>query len=130
MSLPSLNSALPLTILRVAVAVLMFIHGASRVLTGGVVPFGNWLDGLGFPAGVVLAGTVTALELVATPLLATGKFVVPIAAWFVVQLSLGIALVHAREGWFVVGHGRNGVEYSVLLITCLVVLILAERRKA
>lgn len=118
----------PLTILRIAVAALMFIHGAARVASGGVAPFGAWLGDMGFPAGPALAWTVTVLELVTTPLLAAGRFVVPISAWFAVQLALGIALVHAREGWFVVGLGRNGVEYSVLLITCFLVLILAERR--
>ena len=30
-----------------------------------------------------------------------------------------IVLVHAPAGWFVVGLGRNGAEYSVLLIACL-----------
>jgi putative oxidoreductase len=29
---------------------------------------------------------------------------------------MGIIMVHAREGWFVVGAGRNGVEFNVLLI--------------
>lgn len=119
---------LPLTILRVAVATLLFIHGASRVLTGGVAPFGEWLDGQGFPAGLVLAWTITLLELLATPVLAAGRFVVPVAAWFVIQLGVGIAMIHGREGWFVVGGGRNGAEYSVLLITCLLVLILAARQ--
>jgi putative oxidoreductase len=106
----------------------MFIHGAYRATTGGVAPFGGWLSELGFPGGVAFAWTVTLLELLATPLLAAGKFVAPIAAWFAFQLVLGMALVHAREGWFVVGGGRNGVEYSVLLVTCLVVLILDQRR--
>lgn len=127
-SAPDHRTLQPLTILRVAVAILMFIHGASRATTGGVAPFGGWLSELGFPGGIALAWTVTLLELLTTPLLAAGRFVVPIAAWFAFQLTLGIILVHAREGWFVVGRGRNGVEYSVLLITCLVVLILAQRR--
>jgi hypothetical protein len=26
--------------------------------------------------------------------------------------------VHFQEGWFVVGGGRNGMEYSVLLMLC------------
>ena len=116
-----------LTVLRIAVAALLFVHGAVRALLGGVAPFGGWLDDIGFPAGIVFAWAVTLLELVGTPLLAAGKFVVPIAGYFIFQLTLGIAMVHAKEGWFVVGLGRNGVEYSVLLITCLVVLILGER---
>jgi putative oxidoreductase len=32
---------------------------------------------------------------------------------------MGILLVHRHDGWFVVGGGRNGVEYSVLLIAVL-----------
>ena len=32
---------------------------------------------------------------------------------------MGIVLVHAPSGWFVVGGGRNGMEYSVLLIAVL-----------
>lgn len=33
---------------------------------------------------------------------------------------VGIWLVHLPTGWFVLGLGRNGAEYSVLLITCRV----------
>ena len=47
-----------------------------------------------------------------------------------VILITGIVMVHGREGWFVVGGGRNGVEYSVLLIICLVTLFLAARPPA
>ena len=35
---------------------------------------------------------------------------------------MGIVLVHAKSGWFVVGGGSNGAEYSVLLIPCLMVI--------
>ncbi|HKJ16853.1 MAG TPA: hypothetical protein VJ984_05875 [Xanthomonadales bacterium] len=38
---------------------------------------------------------------------------------YAVIYAVGIVLVHAPEGWFVVGLGRNGMEYSVLLIVCL-----------
>ena len=31
-------------------------------------------------------------------------------------------MVHMPAGWFVVGLGRNGMEYSVLLIACLAML--------
>jgi len=37
---------------------------------------------------------------------------------------MGIALVHFPEGGFVVGRGRNGMEYSVLLIAVLTVIAL------
>ena len=31
-------------------------------------------------------------------------------------------MVHWPVGWFVVGGGRNGMEYGVLLIVCLAIL--------
>ena len=48
---------------------------------------------------------------------------------FIVQLAAGIWLVHAPNGWFVVGGGRNGVEYSVCLIAGFVALVLSERAR-
>jgi putative oxidoreductase len=42
--------------------------------------------------------------------------------YFAVQLAMGILLVHRPEGWFVVGRGRNGMEYSVLLIAVFLAL--------
>ncbi|WP_295793028.1 hypothetical protein [Mucilaginibacter sp.] len=36
-----------------------------------------------------------------------------------VVLVVGIFLDHMHDGWFVVGGGRNGMEYSVVLIACL-----------
>jgi putative oxidoreductase len=36
---------------------------------------------------------------------------------------MGIAIVHFKEGWFVVGAGRNGVEFNFLLIVVLLYLM-------
>jgi putative oxidoreductase len=36
---------------------------------------------------------------------------------------MGIILVHFKEGWFVVGGGRNGVEYNFLLIVVLMTIM-------
>ncbi|MDQ2769867.1 MAG: hypothetical protein M3Y54_05135 [Bacteroidota bacterium] len=38
------------------------------------------------------------------------------------QLLPGLATVHWTEGWFVVGGGRNGTQFSVLLFVCLLSL--------
>ena len=35
-------------------------------------------------------------------------------------------MVHAPNGWFVVGAGRNGAEYSVLIIASLVAVALTD----
>jgi putative oxidoreductase len=94
----------------------MIIHGVARINAGGVAPFGEFLQATGFPLGFYLAWAITIFEIIGGIILAIGYFVPIIALIFAAQLIMGIVLVHAREGWFVVGLGRNGMEYSALLI--------------
>ena len=108
-----------IAIVRAAAASTMIIHGTYRVFDGGVVPFGEFLSANHVPAGVAVAWLLTVVEIVGGVLLAAGRFVRPLCYWFVLELLAGIVLVHFREGWFVVGGGRNGFEYSALLIVCL-----------
>lgn len=105
-----------MTGLRWVLSLLIFIHGAYRISTGGVAGFGGWLTSLGLPLGIVVAWGISLMELLGTPVLAWGRFQRPLASWYAFQLIVGIVLVHAPDGWFVVGGGRNGVEYSVLLV--------------
>ena len=108
-----------LIVLRVAVATLLAAHGWARLLSGGVAPFGEWLSSRGLPAGAMIAHGITWFEIVATLLLAAGRGVPLLSVAFAGIYATGIVMVHAPEGWFVVGLGRNGVEYSVLLLVCL-----------
>jgi len=71
-----------------------------------------------------------ALEILATPLLAYGLFVLPLCLLHAAIYVVGIAMVHWPAGWFVVGAGRNGMEYSVLLVACLVLVGFRHRAKA
>lgn len=114
-----MSAAQALVVLRVAVAALLAVHGWARLLNDAVAPFGGFLDAAGIPAGLAVAWGVTALEIAGTPLLAAGQLAQPLAVAYAVVYTAGIALVHAPAGWFVVGLGRNGMEYSVLLIVCL-----------
>ena len=116
------RAATALLVLRLLLAGLIAAHGWARWYFGGVVPFGTWLDGLGFPFGLGIAIGVTAIEILGTPLFALGRGVFPLSLLYSAIYVMGIALVHAKAGWFVVGLGRNGMEYSVLLITCLLVV--------
>jgi len=113
--------------LRVLLAGLIAAHGWARWIFGGVVPFGTWLDGLGFPFGLGIAIGVTAIEIVGTPLFALGRAVFLLSLLYSAIYGMGIVLVHAPAGWFVVGLGRNGMEYSVLLIACLLAVGFAAR---
>ncbi len=113
--------------IRIVLAVLLFIHGVSRLRSGTVDGFGEFLSGNGIPFGAGVAWFVTVFELVAAPLLALGRWVTPIALVFSTIYACGVWLVHWSQGWFVVGAGRGGMEYSVLIIACLLGLAWAHR---
>jgi putative oxidoreductase len=114
------------TVLRVAVASVFVVHGLTRCANGTVGGFGEYLSASGFPAGVVLAWTLTLVEILGGTALAAGVLVIPLCAWFAAQILTGIVMIHGRAGWFVVGAGRNGAEYSVLILACLAATALAD----
>ncbi len=119
---PPARAATALEALRIIVALLILIHGVWRLTMGGVEPFGIWLGSLGFPYGYGWAMAVTLYELVGPALMLARRWTSLAALGHVAILSLGAVLVHLPFGWFVVGAGRNGVEYSVLLIAALLAI--------
>jgi putative oxidoreductase len=114
------------TLVRVAAAAMMVIHGIARVRLGTVGGFGQFLESHGYPNGLVLAWILTIVEIAGGAILAAGYLVWPLALWFVSELATGIVLVHAKLGWFVVGAGQGGAEYSALLIAALLGAALAD----
>lgn len=119
-----------LAFIRMALATLPFVHGIARVLADGVAPFGVFLESRGFPFGLGIAWFVTVFELVAAPVFAAGRWITPIALVFSAIYACGIWLVHAPAGWFVVGLGRNGAKYSLLIIACLLANAWAHRTRS
>ena len=112
---------LALTLLRIAAASMMIIHGVARARLDIVDDFGVYLDGLGYPGGFYVAWAITLIEITGGLTMAAGHLVRPLTAWFAFQLLVGIYLIHGRAGWFVVGAGRNGMEFSVLMLVCFAV---------
>jgi len=123
------NKTTALTFIRVVLAAVMFIHGASRISFGTVGGFGGFLGEQGIPLGFYVAWAITLFELVGSVLLAAGFYAWIIALLFALELAVGIAIVHYREGWFVVGHGRNGMEFSVVMVASLLAIAYANYRK-
>ena len=119
---PEPRAALALEALRIIVAILILIHGVYRLTMGLVEPFGIWLDSLGFPFGYSWAMAVTLYELAGPLLMLARRWTSFAALGHAGILTLGLILVHLPAGWFVVGAGRNGVEYSVLLIAALLAI--------
>ncbi|MBL8545838.1 MAG: DoxX family protein [Hyphomonadaceae bacterium] len=113
-----------LSIVRVTLAVLVFIHGAFRASQWDphVTGFGEWLSSLGFPMGLYWAGAVTVYELIGPLFILARRYVTLAALGHICIIGLGMVLVHLPAGWFVVGAGRNGMEYSVLLLAGLIAI--------
>jgi len=123
------NKTTALVFIRIVLAAMMFIHGATRISVGTVGGFGEFLGSQGIPLGFYVAWAITLFELVGSVLLAAGFYAWIIALMFAAQLAVGIALVHYKEGWFVVGHGRNGMEFSAVLIASLLAIAYANYKK-
>ncbi len=104
---------------RLLVALLIGVHGWYRLLEGGSPGFGEWLLEQGIPLGNAVAWSITFGEIAGSACLAIGICVRPFALLFMAIYTAGVVMIHAAEGWFVVGAGRNGMEYSLLLIGSL-----------
>jgi hypothetical protein len=72
------RSQLGWLMLRLTVAGIIAAHGWTRVFNGGVLPFGEFLNGHGFVIGTALAMFVTGSEIIGSVLLILGKLVTPL----------------------------------------------------
>lgn len=114
-----------LDIVRVVIALIVVVHPISGIWRGDVPGFGTFLSSLGFPLGVPLAWLITLTQIACSLAMIARRFVALACLGHIVILSAGIVIEHARHGWYVVGDGRNGMEYSVTLITCLFAVLWA-----
>ena len=122
---PAGRAGRSLDIVRITVALLLLVHSAYRIILGDVPGFGQYLGSAGYPLGVALAWLITLVTLAASIAMIVQRLVVPACISHMVVLVVGIIMIHASAGWFVVGGGRNGMEYSILLIACLFAVMLA-----
>lgn len=119
-----LNPELGLAILRVVVGVIFVAHGAPK-LFGGIEATAGFFGQLGIPAATLAAWLIALLESLGGLALIVGFLVSPLAVLLSLHMLTGIVLVHAANGFYVVGPGQGGVEFSLLLIASLLALILA-----
>lgn len=112
---------------RLLVALLIGVHGWYRFSAGTSPEFGDWLASRHVPLPHVIAWGITFGEIIGSACLAIGVCVRPFALLLMAIYIAGVIMIHAAEGWFVVGAGRNGMEYSVLLIASLALVALRIR---
>lgn len=112
-------------LLRIAVAIILVMHSIPGMLNNGVNDFGKlYLNEVGFaPLGVPLAWAIKISHVVAALCLVFERYVKWACIVTIIILIGGIIMVHAKEGWFVVGGGRNGVEFNFLLIVVLLTIM-------
>jgi putative oxidoreductase len=117
-------------LLRLTVAVILFMHSVPGMFNGGIHDFGKlYLDPLGFaPFGLALAWCIKLAHVACIITLLFNRWIKWPAIANIAILLMGIVMVHFKEGWFVVGGGRNGVEFNVLLIAVLLHILLSGNR--
>jgi len=117
-------------ILRIAIGIILLTHSVLGMFNGGINAFGNlYLNNIGFaPFGLPIAWAVKISHVICAVSLFTNKCVKPASLLTIFILAMGIALVHFQEGWFVVGGGRNGMEYNFLLIAVLLQIIVNDQK--
>jgi putative oxidoreductase len=117
------NPDLGLAILRVVVGVIFIAHGADKIFVSGVEGTAGFLGSLGIPLPLATAWMIALLEFLGGLALVVGLLVTPVALLLAIHMFVGIVLVHAQNGFFVIGPGSGGIEFNLLLIASLLVLV-------
>lgn len=120
-----------LEFVRIASASILIIHPIGGLQDpAGLNDLGLYFSSLGFPFGVQLVWGSMFLQIASSLALIARRLVVPACLGHMLVLCTGIWLFHAPH-WFVigpanvVGPGKEGIEYSTLLISCFVSVLLA-----
>jgi len=95
-----------------------------RYLYGEIGPLGDALAHFGFPYPSAQAQLVNLAETGGVLLIALGILVRTMCAVLIVIFATGIALIHWQLGFFIIGPGDGGWEFSALLIACFTAVAL------
>lgn len=116
------NPDLGLAILRVVIGVIFIAHGVPK-LFGGMEGTAGFFGSIGIPLPLAAAWLVALLEFLGGLALIAGLFVMPISLLLVAHMLTGIVLVHAPNGFYVIGPGSGGVEFNLILAASLLMLV-------
>jgi len=119
-SIPASKPDEGMNIVRVAIAIIIGVHSVRGLLhPADVNDFGEAFSHWGFPFGALWAWALVIGQFVSDLALLFKRLIIPACICHAIILISGIFIIHAKAGWFVVGEGRNGAEFSVLLLACL-----------
>ena len=114
--------------LRMMMGIVFILHAGVRIYNNTLHGFGDFLQGKGFPFGFYLAWFVTLFELVGGVLIFFRYLVRVFCIGEIIILIIGIITVHQQNRWSALGDSLNGAEYSLVLITILTAIFIAERK--
>lgn len=117
------NPQLGLAILRVVLGVIFIAHGAPKLFAGGMAGTVGFFASLGIPLPLIAAWLIALLEFVGGIALILGFFVTPVALLLIVHMLAGIVLVHAPNGFYVIGGGQGGIEFNLVLAAAALMLV-------
>jgi putative oxidoreductase len=117
-----MNPELGLTILRVVLGVIFLAHGLPKFTTG-IDGTAQMFASLSIPAPLIAAWFIALLETVGGLLLIVGFLVTPVALLLTAHMMTGIILIHAANGFYVVGGGTGGIEFNLLLGAALLAMV-------
>ncbi|MCJ8319801.1 MAG: DoxX family protein [Colwellia sp.] len=113
-------------LIRIVIALIIVMHPMHGFFNMDNIPrFGDFIESHGFPFGLFLAWSVLIIQFTCSVALVFRRFVVFACIGHIFILIMGIWLSHIPHGWYVVGPGSGGMEFSVLMITCLLATLLA-----
>jgi len=113
-----------LDLVKLAVCAIVLTHGVHRYLYGEIPGLGAALAGFGFPFPLVQAHLVNLAETGGVLLIALGILVRPMCAILILIFATGVVLIHWQLGFFILGPGEGGWEFSALLIACFTAVAL------
>ena len=111
-------------------ATVFLLHAATRIYNNTQPFFGHFLEEKGIPFGYYLAWAITLFELAGSILLFFRKYVKIFCLIEILILVAGILTGHWQVGWLVIGIAVGGIGYSLVLITILLAIYLAEYRSS
>lgn len=123
------NERYSLIVLRALMGIIFISHGLARLYYESIPDFGNFLNSQGLLTGVLIAWIITIGEIISGSLLVFGIKVGYCVIFHAIIIVMGIFFVHLPNGWFVVGHGSGGIEYSLLILAVLFVIYCSSGKR-
>ena len=102
-----------LTIIRVIVGIVFFVHGWQKVFMFGFGGVGGFFGSLGIPAAGFFAVVVSLLELLGGLALILGFATRLVGLLLAIDMLVALFVVHISNGFFV---SENGYELVLLLV--------------